>query len=379
MLVVVLYDFNAQPDSSEISIKTGEMLTVTRRDVGEGWWEGRNSSGQVGLFPAGYVSEATEAEPPASDFSTSPAEPTVDPNQGGIYSQGLYAPQTHASVSSAQDYDEDWDDDWDDDDDVTSQAGSTYQNSGPPPNFSGGPSGNLLSPYPITHTSSISTLNQASSGANNKGAITPVRRSVNRFSSFVKSGGEDYILGTKNKQAPTDYLITIVQDANGKVMWAPVEHPYVCTISSFKKESKLKGLKTYIAYQLTPTFNSIQVSRRYKQFDWLHGRFEEKFMAIPLPSLPDKQISGRYQDSFIEHRMRQLRLWINRVCRHPVLSQCDVWMHFLTCTDEKRWKNGKRRAENDEFKNASFFFTIKAPNVPLDTNFVEKKTEHFNK
>jgi len=39
-------------------------------------------------------------------------------------------------------------------------------------------------------------------------------------------------------------------------------------------------------------FNNIQVSRRYKHFDWLHERLDEKFAFIPIPPLPDKQIQG---------------------------------------------------------------------------------------
>lgn len=31
------------------------LLPLFPQDVGEGWWEGVNSSGQKGLFPAGYV------------------------------------------------------------------------------------------------------------------------------------------------------------------------------------------------------------------------------------------------------------------------------------------------------------------------------------
>lgn len=40
-------------------------------------------------------------------------------------------------------------------------------------------------------------------------------------------------------------------------------------------------------------FNNIAVERRYKHFDWLHERLEEKFSLIPIPPLPDKQISGK--------------------------------------------------------------------------------------
>lgn len=38
---------------------------------------------------------------------------------------------------------------------------------------------------------------------------------------------------------------------------------------------------------------------------------------------------------------------MDAVCRHPVLSRGWVWRHhFITCTDEKRWKTGKRKAES---------------------------------
>ena len=40
-------------------------------------------------------------------------------------------------------------------------------------------------------------------------------------------------------------------------------------------------------------FNNIQVSRRYKHFDWLHERLVEKYTFIPIPPLPDKQIQGK--------------------------------------------------------------------------------------
>ena len=33
--------------------------------------------------------------------------------------------------------------------------------------------------------------------------------------------------------------------------------------------------------------------------------------------------------------MAQLKLWVNYLCQHPVLSQSEVWQHFLNCTDEK--------------------------------------------
>lgn len=51
----VLYDFEGQPGTSELSIYAGEIVTVTSKDVGEGWWEGSNQRGVSGIFPAAYV------------------------------------------------------------------------------------------------------------------------------------------------------------------------------------------------------------------------------------------------------------------------------------------------------------------------------------
>jgi sorting nexin-9/18/33 len=60
--VQALYDFKGEPGSAELSIVAGEVLTVTRQDVGEGWWEGTNQKGQTGLFPAAYVEVVTFTE-----------------------------------------------------------------------------------------------------------------------------------------------------------------------------------------------------------------------------------------------------------------------------------------------------------------------------
>ncbi|GBN08438.1 Sorting nexin lst-4 [Araneus ventricosus] len=126
-------------------------------------------------------------------------------------------------------------------------------------------------------------------------------------------------------------------------------------------------------------FSNIEVSRRFKHFDWLHERLETKYALIPIPPLPGKQFSGRYEDMFIEHRMIQLQMWVNRISRHPVLGHSDVWKHFITCTDEKMWKTGKRRAERDELVGASYFHAIKAPDAPLDPYQVDTQVENFSK
>jgi len=315
MKAQVLYDFDGQTNTSELSVRTGDILTVTRQDIGEGWWEGIDEQGRTGIFPAAYV-----------------------------------------EVVETFDSDDDWDDD--------SDSGTTVSM----PTLVAAPN---YFEQPVS--SSISSVRQDTSTSNNKMLPVIRGRPINKNQ---KSASDCFITGTL--QIPVDekdkcYII----DSEYGIIWHIGSEPYTCAVASPKKESKLKGFKTFIVYQLTPSFNNIQVSRRYKHFDWLHGRLEDKFSLIPIPPLPDKQISGRYEEHFIERRKNQLQVFIDWVCRHPVLNRCEVLKHFLTCTDEKKWKAGKRRAEKDELVGPNYFFAIEAPESLLSLGKTEQETESF--
>ncbi|KAI6180916.1 Sorting nexin-33 [Aphelenchoides besseyi] len=214
-------------------------------------------------------------------------------------------------------------------------------------------------------------------GARQGGGTTRMKN-INRFSNFVKSGMENFILDTsKMSSAPTQtYEITFT---NNEVRWKPPSELYTCTVDKPKKESKLKGLKSFIAYSLTSSLGGIQVSRRYKHFDWLHEQFSNKFLLIPSPPLPEKQVAGRYEEDLIEHRKNILQLWVNKICQHPVLGQSDVWMHFMTCTDEKKWKSGKRQAEKDEFVGGNFFHCLKVPQRAIELGWMEQQIDGFQR
>jgi len=359
--VRALYNFEGQAGSGELTINSNEILTVTRQDVGEGWWEGINSRGETGLFPAAYV-EVISHPPPSVPPPPLPAGYESYDGTNNMYNQA-----THPSAPQTYEGSDDWDEDWDDDDST-----STEQNMPTQPSVTG-----LSVPSQAHRSNSTGDISSFGRGSE-PGSKSTVKKNFNRFSSFVKSGGEAYILGQTKLLVSESEKIVILETSDG-ISWPPVTKPYFCKIASPKKQNKLKGLKTFIAYQMTPTFTNIQVSRRYKHFDWLHQRLEEKFTLIPIPPLPDKQISGRYEDSFIEHRMAQLQNWVNRICRHPVLSQSEVWQHFLTCTDDKQWKIGKRKAEKDELVGASFFLAIAPPPTPLDVQTVDVHMDTFSR
>lgn len=201
-------------------------------------------------------------------------------------------------------------------------------------------------------------------------AAAPVKKS-----GMFSKAGDSYILATTNVNVPDNERVFIIHTDSG-YFFKPIREPYTVRVASPKKETKFKGMKSFIAYQLTPSFNNIPVSRRYKHFDWLHGRLVDKFCLIPIPPLPDKQISGRYEEQFVEHRRVQLQEFVDWVCRHPVLSTCEVFMHFLTCADEKKWKSGKRLAERDHLIGPAYCAAIFPPEKQLLQSQVDSQLDN---
>ncbi|XP_076643986.1 sorting nexin 33-like protein SH3PX1 isoform X1 [Halictus rubicundus] len=344
--VRALYNFTGEPGTAELSIVAGELLTVMRDNVGDGWCEGFNQSGKCGLFPAAYV-QVVEATTPASSAMTS-------------------------SQQSSGDF---WDDDWDDD----SEVGQTQAYVPPQQQQQQSQHNIQIAQEHSTSDYSDAFSMQAMNFAIPERPIPNVPKKNNKFSTLIKSGEDGFLLGMRIMNVPDSEKVYIEELEGGQYRWSERGESYSCVVTSPKKESKLKGLKSFIVYQLTPTFNNIQVSRRYKHFDWLHERLEEKYCFIPIPPLPDKQISGRYEGHFIEHRRSQLQEFVDYVCRHPVLARSRVWEHFITCTDEKRWKAGKRQAEKDELLGDNYYHAIQCPETPLDAIKVEIQTDGYSR
>lgn len=394
--VKVLYDFNGEPNSSEITIAVDEILTVTNTDVGEGWWEGMNSRGQRGLFPAAYVDTIAESPrmppPPAVTVAQSSQQ---HPQAGSWNTGGVSKSTSQQAIGGGNRYDQtaddwsepqdDWDDDWDDDNDTYSEIGpgsavgtvggrtngaGSNQHQQQPSSTAGyyGNPGNLPAP-PAPDGDSMSLTSGVT-------IVGGGRRAAGSGKIFSKSG-DSYLLGLPVPDVSEAERVQVLVVEQG-IVWKPMRDTYTVSVDSPKKEKKFNGLKSFIAYQLTPSINNIPVARRYKHFDWLHERLVEKFCLIPIPPLPDKQISGRYDEEFVEHRRVQLQEFVDWMCRHPILSTCAVWMHFLTCTDEKKWKTGKRTAEKDPLVGTMFCASIFPPDKMLLPSQVEPQVDAAN-
>lgn len=151
--------------------------------------------------------------------------------------------------------------------------------------------------------------------------------------------------------------------------WEPVE-PLVITVKTNPtKGSKFSGIKQFTTYEIRNTATGASVTRRYKHFSWLHARLVGLFPYVNIPPTPEKQIQGRFDENFIEQRRRKLQRFISRVAQHPVLGPSSVFLHFLSASDQKTWKTGKRSAEHEA--TSSFIAQIVPPGErPVDTDSI---------
>ena len=145
------------------------------------------------------------------------------------------------SQQSTGDY---WDDDWDDD----SEIGQTQ----------------AYVP-PVQHQQSLQSAQSGSVEYNDNVSVHTVHSVIpertvsnipkknNKFGALVKSGEEGFLLSSRKVVVPESEKIFIDEIESGRFSWVPVGENYNCVVTSPKKESKLKGLKSFIVYQLTPT------------------------------------------------------------------------------------------------------------------------------
>ncbi|KAF1999884.1 hypothetical protein P154DRAFT_522963 [Amniculicola lignicola CBS 123094] len=108
-------------------------------------------------------------------------------------------------------------------------------------------------------------------------------------------------------------------------------------------------------YEVTSARRSSKVIRRYSDFVWLLDCLHKRYPFRQLPLLPPKRvaINGNYlaaDAGFVEKRRRGLVRFANALVRHPVLSQEQLVVMFLTVPTELAvWRKQATISVQEEF------------------------------
>uniref|UniRef100_A0A8C5YA36 Sorting nexin n=1 Tax=Microcebus murinus TaxID=30608 RepID=A0A8C5YA36_MICMU len=357
-----LYDFRWE-NPGEISLREHEVLSLCSEQDIEGWLEG--CRGHRGLFPASYVQVIRAPEPgparyggpgapaqlanvPPSGFEPLPAPPPASfkPPPNASLGGGALQPspqQLYGGYQASQGSDDDWDNEWDDSSTVVDEPGTLGSRS------AGGGSARR---YRLSTRSDLSWAPAAPPQHHPLGAKSSatVSRNLNRFSTFAESGGEAFVLREASGFVKDGDELCVVLGPYGPE-WQENPYPFQCTIHDPTKQTKFKGMKSYISYKLVPTHTQVPVHGATTAFDWLTRAWPREVPGHSVPHLPEKQAPA-FEEDFISKRRKGLIWWMNHMASHPVLAQCDVFQHLLTCpssTDEKAWKQGKRKMVGANF------------------------------
>ncbi|KAG6903388.1 hypothetical protein C0995_013141 [Termitomyces sp. Mi166 len=220
-------------------------------------------------------------------------------------------------------------------------------------------------------------------------------KTLNRFSSFVTSGAEKFVLeGTSadfiieplaissehrpqtNKAAIDEEEIDPLNQVglgeadrhfvDAGLAWKEKIPPFRVLVHSPSKQTSTFSTP-YIMYCVTSVFQPasvpeenpgeanekadfdtvsdvpraspirLTVYRRFSHFVFLHAALGRCLPGIALPPLPEKQYAGRFSDNFIEARRGDLERYINKIVRHPVARYAEVVTFFLGCESEAEW------------------------------------------
>lgn len=78
--------------------------------------------------------------------------------------------------------------------------------------------------------------------------------------------------------------------------------------------------------------------KRFRDFEFLHDTLARDFPACVIPPLPDKHniesfAGDRFSDEFVQRRCAELRLFMERICRHPTLQRARILQLFLESSE----------------------------------------------
>ena len=117
-----------------------------------------------------------------------------------------------------------------------------------------------------------------------------------------------------------------------------------------------EGMSAFFTYEVrTKTslpqyaYAEFAVTRRFRDFDWLHTQLCSKFPGAIVPPLPEKhaaqvstyKVTGQAQSAaWLEERRAQLQRFLQRLVAHPMLHSAADLQAFLEKTDDalEQWK-----------------------------------------
>ena len=156
---------------------------------------------------------------------------------------------------------------------------------------------------------------------------------------------------------------------NDKVIEVIVKNPKIIETSFISSN--------YVNYEVITSTMNWTVQRRYSDFIWLRNILCKLFMGQVVPPLPNKKVGGRrFEDDFIEKRMKFLNKFILAVLENEVFKASEPLIAFLSMTDHNQFEAKMKELNSfqpspyvEEYKTFSGNLVITSPDEDNEKYF----------
>jgi len=130
-------------------------------------------------------------------------------------------------------------------------------------------------------------------------------------------------------------------------VFTPDTKAYTVNVTNPRKVGEKNA---YVAYTIKTTNHSDknfnEVDRRYSDFDWLCEHLKSVYPSFVVPQIPEKTLSGNFEESLMAFRARELTRFLQRVLAHPVMAEDEAVQTFISAgesefTARRNRKDGK--------------------------------------
>ena len=136
-------------------------------------------------------------------------------------------------------------------------------------------------------------------------------------------------------------------------------------------------LGSYISYTMKGKKIKNQIERRYREFDYLRIKIQEKFPGIIIPNLPHKQIIGEKQKKIIDMRIEQLNRFCYKISKLPFYNFINEIEIFLQNSNNEIIKS-LDNISKENYLEISNKYEKCFGEIPQDFNSENCKNKHFN-
>ena len=134
--------------------------------------------------------------------------------------------------------------------------------------------------------------------------------------------------------------------------------------------------RNYVTYLIEIIPFNIKVRKRYSDFEWLRNILCIIYPNVTIPPMPKKNFSSRFNEEFINKRLRSLEKFLKGISIHPLLRNSKIFYDFISIQNENEFNDKKN--EYNKLKSPQHLYEHKTISGNGDIYITNDKEGYLN-